>query len=417
MLIRGARFFRRVITYSRQRPPTVFPVDPENPRPTVHIDVTRIAENDIRTGVQRVVRQICRHWYQAPERRVGLNFIRVNDSGEIVPAFAWAQGLLELTEDLVADGPVRFREADTLFLLDLVLPPRGINRRVMSSLRQEGVRIVSMVYDLLPITHPQYFPISSQLLFRWWAKKALDVDHIITISQTMKKDIEHHQERHSRGRGSPMPRVSVIPLSGEPEPDDAPEDEAVVEAAREVSGKLFICIGTIEPRKGYDEVIEAFEELWEEGQEYHLWIFGKPGWRTRHLQRKISRHVISNERFRWYKNAPDSTVRSVLKSADGLILNSVAEGFGLPIVEAISLGVPVIARRIRVFEEFQSPMIDFHGPDFSPTQLGMAISKLARLRQTDSGETMTRGRTWQKISVTLESSVDESNKDDLFARD
>jgi glycosyltransferase involved in cell wall biosynthesis len=351
MLIRGTRFFRRVITYSRQKVPTVFPLDPENPRPTVHIDVTRIAENDIRTGVQRVVRQICRHWYQASERQVDLNFIRVSDSGQIVTAFAWATALLGVDNELGVEGPVHFREGDTLFLLDLVLPPRGINRRVMSSLRQEGLRVVSMVYDLLPITHPQYFPISSQLLFRWWAKKALDVDHIITISQTMKTDIEHHQKRLTRGRVPPTPRVSVIPLSGEPEPDDAPEDEKVVEAARQVNGKLFICIGTVEPRKGYDEVIEAFEELWEEGQDYHLWIFGKPGWKTHKLQRKMSSLSRTNRRFKWVQDASDETVRASLRSAEGMIINSYAEGLGLPILEAKHAEVRILARGIPVFEE------------------------------------------------------------------
>ncbi len=404
MLIRGARFFRRVITYSRQRPPTVFPVDPENPRPTVHIDVTRISENDIRTGVQRVVRQISRHWFHSSERKVVLNFIRVNDTGEIVPAFAWAQGLLGLTEDLVADGPVRFREADTLFLLDLVLPPRGINRRVMSSLRQEGVRIVSMVYDLLPITHPQYFPISSQLLFRWWAKKAFDVDHIVTISQTIAKDIEHLQAKAGKRANTARPALSIIPPSGEPEPTDTAADKLVVEEAKNITGHLFVCVGTVEPRKGYNEVVEAFEQLWDQGLDYHLWIFGKPGWKTRNLQKKMLSVSRRNYRFKWLQGANDDTVRATFMSADALIVNSHAEGFGLPIVEAQLLGAQVLARRIQVFEEHQGGglvLFDAQKPGSSLPEV------LGKLSSGDRGapHPVNQTHNWAEIARSLQKKV------------
>lgn len=348
---RAASFSKRLWKFVWQPRPSVGPARPVGERPVVHIDVTRIAHSDVGTGVQRVVRQVSRHWYSRPDRAVTLNFVQVDETGSIVQALQWAEKVIPSFRPEVDSSNPMLRAGDIYFCLDLAVPPRGLSRGSIQSLKASGIHVVFVVYDILSITHPQFFRPSSRLLFRWWLKSVERCDAIITISRDAKSSIVGYLQKSWRPV-SPIP-VSVIPLSGEAE---QPPNHHLPHRGSEVvpeksEGTLFVAVGTIEPRKGYENILDGFDVLWRDGNNSQLWIFGKPGWKTQKLQARILSHTEFGRKLKWFRGATDTQVRQALGIADALIMNSFAEGLGLPILEAHSANLPVIARDINVFRE------------------------------------------------------------------
>jgi glycosyltransferase involved in cell wall biosynthesis len=119
-------------------------------------------------------------------------------------------------------------------------------------------------------------------------------------------------------------------------------------------------VGTIEPRKGYLPVLDAFDQLWGQGLDVNLIIVGAEGWR--HLPRDMRRtipqilarvhsHCERGKRLFWLNGPSDEYLEKIYASSSCLIAASEGEGFGLPLIEAAQHGLPVIARDIPVFRE------------------------------------------------------------------
>jgi glycosyltransferase involved in cell wall biosynthesis len=107
----------------------------------------------------------------------------------------------------------------------------------------------------------------------------------------------------------------------------------------------------VEPRKGYPVVLDALERLWGEGHDFAYVIIGGRGWGMRHFEKRLRRHPEFGHRLFWLQRAGDADLALLYKHARALALASVAEGFGLPIVEVANYGTPVIATDIAVFHE------------------------------------------------------------------
>jgi glycosyltransferase involved in cell wall biosynthesis len=402
LIRRTGQFVQRTIRYVIQPLAKVNNGRGQRPTETVHIDVTRIAESDIRTGVQRVVRQISRQWLERGGRTFDLNFVRVNHRGEIVNARNWAAQLAgEPSETPLSEPTTVFQPGDFLFLLDLVLPPRGANRSQLRHLQQNGIRIICMIYDILPLTHPFFFPLVSRKLFKSWFKKVMCADQILTISESTKRAIEDIFRGHSGPRVE-VPPIAVIPMSGEPEQPEAGGIGGDTEVIPKPAGELFVCIGTVEPRKGYDEVFDTFQGLWADGSNASLWVFGKPGWKTKLLQRRFLEEHNRNSLFRWFPLADDHVVRSALTVADCLIISSHAEGLGLPLLEARHLGAPVLARDISVFREIGDTEVFFFSSDPGGSSLGALLRACNRPLTPSSNAMVQNSTTWQDTVNCLE---------------
>jgi glycosyltransferase involved in cell wall biosynthesis len=113
----------------------------------------------------------------------------------------------------------------------------------------------------------------------------------------------------------------------------------------------FLMVGTIEPRKGYAQVLGAFEELWGRGVDVNLAIVGRPGWLVDSLLKQLRRHPESGKRLLWLQQISDEFLDAIYPAAVCLIAASESEGYGLPLVEAARHRLPIIARDIAPFRE------------------------------------------------------------------
>jgi glycosyltransferase involved in cell wall biosynthesis len=106
---------------------------------------------------------------------------------------------------------------------------------------------------------------------------------------------------------------------------------------------IFLLVGTIEPRKGYLQVFDAFSKLWEKNIKEMNFI----------------KKNKTNERFIFFEKPDDCKLDLIYKKSNILISSSYGEGFGLPLLEALSKGITIVARDIPVFREISNDIIFF----------------------------------------------------------
>jgi glycosyltransferase involved in cell wall biosynthesis len=134
-------------------------------------------------------------------------------------------------------------------------------------------------------------------------------------------------------------------------------------------------VGTLEPRKGHAEVLAAFELLWSTGVEMNLAIVGRPGWKTEDLQDTLRNHPLLRKRLFWFWNATDEEVERLYQACTGVVVASRAEGFGLPLIEALGYGKPVLARDIPVLHTVSSCRVDYFPADATAGLLAATIAR------------------------------------------
>lgn len=202
-----------------------------------------------------------------------------------------------------------------------------------------GIPVVATIMDAIPLAHPEWasarLRFAKNFAFRRMARSA---QQIITISEFSKADIVHYF-------GIPPERISMNYLGVDAtiaEPV-APEKKASVLARYGLRPGFFIFVGTIQPRKNVDRVIEAHRQLPEVVQkDCPLVIVGRNGWGMDALLPELKVLEISG-RGRWLNNVPDEELHALLQSARALVYPSLYEGFGLPVLEGFAAGLPVIS--------------------------------------------------------------------------
>jgi glycosyltransferase involved in cell wall biosynthesis len=135
-----------------------------------------------------------------------------------------------------------------------------------------------------------------------------------------------------------------LPIPGLPE-----NEERVLTAIKKRPS--FLMVGTLEPRKGHVQILDAFEHLWQNGIEANLVIVGKLGWLVDNLVERLQKHEEMGKHLFWLDGIRDEYLEKVYDSTSCLLAASYAEGFGLPLIEAVKHKLPIIARDIPVFRE------------------------------------------------------------------
>jgi glycosyltransferase involved in cell wall biosynthesis len=155
----------------------------------------------------------------------------------------------------------------------------------------------------------------------------------------------------------------------------------------------FLMVGTIEPRKGYLQIIAAFELLWAQGVDVNLVIVGAEGWKPLpdalrrtipQIVQKLRNHPQRGKRLFWLESISDEYLDKVQASSTCLIAASADEGFGLPLIEAARHGVPLLARDIPVFREVTAGHAYFFPDDPRPETVSKAVEEWLNLHRLGS---------------------------------
>ncbi len=334
------------------------------------VDVSVIFESDSKTGIQRVVRALLRQLISSPP--IGY---------EICPVYATPDHAYRYVRE--ESNPAIYKESDVIVVnagdvflgLDLTAHLLPRYKKQLRAWKAKGVSVHIMVYDILPLTHPQWFRFRTYLNFRKWIKVLVNFsDSAICISHHGRAELMGYLSH--RFKHADQLKVSVITLGADIEASFPSEGlpENVEKIFLEIAKRpTILMVGTIEPRKGYLQTLLAFEQLWQQSCNVNLVIIGRSGWKTDLLQQKIRSHPQNNARLWWFEDGSDELLKRLYNVASGVIVSSEAEGFGLPLVESILHGLPVLARDISVFREVAGDAVTYFDSN-DPYSLSLSIT-------------------------------------------
>jgi glycosyltransferase involved in cell wall biosynthesis len=294
------------------------------------IDCTELYHNPIRSGVQRVVRELLGHW---PHTRIKARLARFDPPQGLVPISAQAIRILTDQEPdsraMSRNGLISaLRQADTgadpLPSDPLILIPEVFFDHARCQFYSE--RQPAMVaYDFLPWLRPEFFTFSSAAWFMPYLRLLRSVPNVAYISRQTLTDYETRIAR--RPAAGP-----VLPLGA---------DGLRIERQHWHKGRRgYVSLGSLDTRKNQHLIVEAFISLWQSGQNVPLTLIGR-AFEGHNLTWIASARKFPM--FRWLEDAADLEVADVLRVARATIYVSEAEGYGLPPVESIFAGIPVIA--------------------------------------------------------------------------
>jgi glycosyltransferase involved in cell wall biosynthesis len=318
------------------------------------VDITALAHTDLNTGIQRVARSVLKCLLESPPQgyRVEPVYTAFGALGYFY-ARQFTKKFLQIDIDILADDPVLMLSEDIFLGLDLCLSDVYAQRHWFDQAQQRGASVYVVAYDLLPVTHPHWFPASEQPIFEKWLETIKEFDGAISISHATSDALKDWLQESPRLRSQPF-RFGVAHIGADIEASaptrGLPHDTSQV-LKKLKDNVTFLMVGTVEPRKGHAQALEAFELLWQEGHQCQLVIVGKPGWNVNELVSKISENKEQGKRLVWLQNISDEYLRLVYENASCLLACSEGEGFGLPLIEAAKNNLPILVRDIAVFRE------------------------------------------------------------------
>lgn len=442
----------------------------------VWIDVTNLMHVDFLTGIQRVVREVVIRILHMKNLKLNLvsyeekrNAYVVLDNIKFYDYFKnhlgqrdniYSRDLVQLTD---------FPSGSIFFDIDSVWNNRLKRSSFFPQLKQKGVKIVTMLHDLIPITHPQFCNENTCMNFMIYVGANIEYADLIIVSTQATADV---LEQLCDKLEQPHKKYAVVPLGSDFYSSDTSksgqrlvisgsvsssnnrnelfraidlgldklsdnncsntnfmvyvnantsevnyimasdkyiitsdqdtskkicealssldisdkkcivtssmrgtmaniddsgslddENQDVSEEIKDIaSGKYILMVGTIEPRKNHSLVIDALENGLAD-IDVKVIFAGRFGWNVADLEKRIKFHPLYNKKLFFIERPDDNTVDYLYKNATFVAFPTFNEGFGLPLVEAICHGTPVIASDIAVLREIGGDYVDYFDPE------------------------------------------------------
>ena len=232
--------------------------------------------------------------------------------------------------------------------------PNNLTNRalVASILKHERAQLVCLVHDLIPLQYPEYArPDGAMLHARRMGTITGLADGIVCNSHATLAALQPWLAKAGR-----TPLTAVAHLGTQP----------VAALTGPVAGRpYFVCIGTIEPRKNHLLLLNLWRAMAEESGADHvprLILIGRRGWENEQVVDMLERCPALIGCVEERQSLPDSEVARLLGGARGLLLPSFAEGYGMPVSEAIAHGVPVLCSDLPALREAGGGVPDFLDP-------------------------------------------------------
>lgn len=227
------------------------------------------------------------------------------------------------------------------------------NRGYAALLRRWGARPIFVVHDLIPVTHPECSGSGARERHLARMHNAVTMGcGIIAVSH----DTLNALRRFAHEAGLRLPPTVVAP--------DASGLPPLAPGPRPIEGPYFVVLGNIEPRKNHWLLLQLWRRLVERLGEAapRLVIIGQRGWECENVVDLLERCEQLRGFVMEYSTCTDAELVTYLHHAQALLFPSFAEGFGMPLVEALSLRVPVIASNLPVFREIAGDIPEYIDP-------------------------------------------------------
>ena len=261
----------------------------------------------------------------------------------VYPRHAWCKSLWRshgIVRDLRHDG------------VDLY---HGLSGELPIGIHASGIRSVVTIHDLIFMRHPEYYHWADTRIYAWKFRRTIaEADRIIAISECTKRDIMYY------GHVSPE-RIEVIYQSCSTHFKTRESEARLqdVHARYQLPGRYIIHVGTVERRKNILLAVKALAHI---DSDMSLVIVGRQTPYADEVRAYAEAHGLT-ARVRWLTGVPNADLPSLYQMAEACVYPSRYEGFGVPIIEAIQSGLPVVACTGSCLEEAGGPDCLYVAPD------------------------------------------------------
>lgn len=360
-----------------------FPPQPR--RRQLLLDISELAQRDAKTGIQRVTRALLEQMTLNPPEGWAVEPVYATTD---CPGYRYARQfmsrLLNQPGDWAEDAPVQVWSGDVFFGLDFQAQVVAAQESTLQAYRNRGIPVYFLVHDILPVLMPEVFPEGAREGHQRWLQVITRFDGIISVSRSVADELYDWLQTFGDKRERPL--ALYWSHSGADIANSTPtiglSSDATDILATLKSRSTFLMVGTIEPRKGYLQTLQAFDQLWAQGADINLVIVGKEGWKDlqddnrrdipQTVQALRSHPELGNHLF-WLEGISDEYLELVYAASTCLIAASYGEGFGLPLIEAARHGLPLLARDIPVFCEVTANQAYFFADSRDPEVIASAV--------------------------------------------
>ena len=221
----------------------------------------------------------------------------------------------------------------------------NLSVETMAAIAGGGFRRAVLIHDTIPLDHPAFARKGSVEIFRQKLEAALEADLLIANS--------NHTAECLRAHGAAQ-EVTVAPLGIDPaQTTPSPDPNA------------FLVLGTIEPRKNHALLLHIWRKFWEEMGEHspRLILLGRRGWENQEVFDMLESEPMMGRTVIEAGTPDDEALAGHLTNAIALLFPSHAEGYGLPVAEALAAGVPAIASDLPALREVGGDVPEYLAPD------------------------------------------------------
>jgi len=268
----------------------------------------------------------------------------------------------------------------------------GLERPGFSQwVRSTRQKPVYFIHDLIPLTHPEYCRPGEANLHAVRMQVALETGAGVLVNSQHTLDV---LSDWAQKRGLKMPASAVAhlaPAALTPTSDLAGQSTVL---QRPLQAHYFVVLGTIEPRKNHLLLLQLWRDLvaMKGKGAPHLVVIGQRGWECENVLDMLERCPGLREHVHELPHCTDKQLASYLAHAQALLFPSFTEGYGMPVVEALMVGTPVIASDLPVFREFAHNVPEWLYPndgvgwlravqDYGDSHHPRRLAQLERLRQ------------------------------------
>ncbi|MCL1899680.1 MAG: glycosyltransferase family 4 protein, partial [Promicromonosporaceae bacterium] len=304
----------------------------------VVVEVDFTGRHDHQTGIQRTVRETVSRWADHAPLELAL----WDETGSILRAATARERarILRRTVEVdvsdVADGGAH--ELLVPWQTRVLLPdvPQVEAASALAGLAQfSGNRVSAIGYDLIPVVSAETRPFTDAVAAGKWLAPIKHTERIAAISGSAANEFSGYAEA-LEAQGLAGPLVRAIPI-----PDDTRPEWFQLGPRTPRERVRLVFSGTKEPHKNHRALVHAAARLWEEGQDFEVRLIGGFGC-TDQVSPAINALAASGRPIHNYGRVSEEQLWQELADADAVVFASLHEGYGLPVVEALSVGTPVL---------------------------------------------------------------------------
>ena len=226
---------------------------------------------------------------------------------------------------------------------------------VLPRMRAAGIHTAVLVADVMPERFPRWFDPEKRTQFSEWLRAHLrDSEMFLCISERTAADLRSV----ARQLGAPDPETVVVPLGAdfpveEPQPVDLPDEV----------GRYLLVVGTLEPRKNQQVVLDAFDVLSRRHPDLGVVLVGKQGWLVDDLVDRVRAHPEFGRRLLWLEGIDDAELAWLYQQAFLAVAPSKYEGLGVPVMEALHHGCATLSSDGGALPEAGGERVTYFSPD------------------------------------------------------